>query len=84
MTNLNTEGSTPMRFKMPKALAALLAVAALAGGTTAGVAQATGGHAHAARHHKKHHRHHSRIPQHNGGDHDADNNGGPSDGDGNI
>jgi hypothetical protein len=24
------------------------------------------------------------IPQHNGGDHDADNNGGPSDGDGNI
>ncbi|HEX8855568.1 MAG TPA: hypothetical protein VF752_08190 [Thermoleophilaceae bacterium] len=37
--------------------------------------------AHAA---KRHHRHHSRIPQHNGGDHDADNNGGPSDGDGNI
>ena len=27
-------------------------------------------------------RHHSAIPQHNGGDHDADNNGGPSDGDG--
>ena len=26
----------------------------------------------------------SGIPQHNGGDHDADNNGGPSDGDGNI
>ena len=24
------------------------------------------------------------IPQHNGGDHDADNNGGPTDGDGNI
>jgi len=24
------------------------------------------------------------IPQHNGGDQDADNNGGPSDGDGNI
>jgi hypothetical protein len=24
------------------------------------------------------------IPQDNGGDHDADNNGGPSDGDGNI
>ena len=24
------------------------------------------------------------IPQHNGGDHDADNNGGPSDGDGNT
>jgi predicted lipoprotein with Yx(FWY)xxD motif len=24
------------------------------------------------------------IPQHNGGDHDSDNNGGPSDGDGNV
>jgi hypothetical protein len=26
----------------------------------------------------------SGIPQHNGGDHDSDNNGGPSDGDGNT
>ena len=26
----------------------------------------------------------SPIPQGNGGDHDADNNGGPSDGDGNV
>ena len=33
---------------------------------------------------KKRHHHHSSIPQHNGGDHDADNRGGPSDGDGNI
>ena len=31
-----------------------------------------------------HHHHHRGIPQHNGGDHDADNNGGPSDGDGNV
>jgi hypothetical protein len=31
-----------------------------------------------------HHHHHHGIPQHNGGDHDADNNGGPSDGDGNV
>jgi hypothetical protein len=31
-----------------------------------------------------HHHHHHGIPQHNGGDHDADNNGGPSDGDGLI
>lgn len=31
-----------------------------------------------------HHHHHHAIPQHNGGDHDSDNNGGPSDGDGNI
>lgn len=38
--------------------------------------------AHARPHH--HHHHHRGIPQHNGGDRDADNNGGPSDGDGNI
>jgi hypothetical protein len=31
-----------------------------------------------------HHHHHHGIPQHNGGDHDADNNSGPSDGDGRI
>ena len=31
-----------------------------------------------------HHHHHHGIPQHNRGDHDADNNGGPSDGDGNV
>jgi hypothetical protein len=31
-----------------------------------------------------HSHHHHGIPQHNGGDHDADNNGGPSDGDGNV
>jgi hypothetical protein len=35
-----------------------------------------------AGHHRHHH--HRGIPQHNGGDHDADNNGGPSDGDGNV
>ena len=28
------------------------------------------------------HHHHHGIPQHNGGDHDSDNRGGPSDGDG--
>jgi hypothetical protein len=33
---------------------------------------------------RHHHHHHHGIPQHNGGDHDADNNGGPSDGDGNV
>ena len=32
----------------------------------------------------RHHHHHHGIPQNNGGDHDADNNGGPSDGDGRI
>ena len=44
--------------------------------------------AHASSHHVKHHHvngpTHSGIPQHNGGDRDADNNGGPSDGDGNV
>jgi hypothetical protein len=39
----------------------------------------------AGAHHPEHHKHHThRFPQHNGGDHDADNNGGPSDGDGNV
>jgi hypothetical protein len=38
--------------------------------------------AHASRHHRHHHHH--GIPQHNGGDHDADNRGGPSDGDGRV
>jgi hypothetical protein len=78
-----------MRIQLRRAAAGLLAFAALLGGATVGIAQATdGGHAHAAAHHKKHHKHHkkhhSKIPQHNGGDHDSDNNGGPSDGDGNI
>jgi hypothetical protein len=40
-------------------------------------------HRHPARH-RAHHARHNSIPQHNGGDRDADNNGGPSDGDGNI
>jgi hypothetical protein len=42
------------------------------------------GTAFAGHHHRHHHHHHHGIPQHNGGDHDADNNGGPSDGDGLI
>ena len=56
-----------------------LAVAAAIG--LAGTAQASSHH-----HHRRHHHtaHHSTIPQHNGGDRDADNNGGPSDGDVNI
>ena len=60
-----------------------LASAAIIGSATAEPSH--GGTVHAARHrHKpKHHRHATTIPQHNGGDHDSDNNGGPSDGDGN-
>jgi hypothetical protein len=73
-------------------LSALASAAVLSGGLTSAVilgsAQAQpahGGTVHAARHHRHHrHHHHSRIPQHNGGDHDSDNNGGPSDGDGNV
>jgi hypothetical protein len=50
----------------------------------AGVAQAASPHH--RHHHRRHHHvtHHGGIPQHNGGDHDADNRGGPSDGDGNV
>jgi hypothetical protein len=62
--------------------ARLIAVLASAAGLAASPAIAG---ANASRHkHHHHHHHHSRIPQHNGGDHDADNRGGPSDGDGNI
>jgi hypothetical protein len=54
-------------------IAAILAVLGIIAGAAAPAA--------VARHH---HHHHRGIPQHNGGDHDADNNGGPSDGDGRI
>jgi hypothetical protein len=59
--------------------ARLIAVLGAAAGLAASPAVAA---AHEA---KRHHRHHAHgIPQHNGGDHDADNRGGPSDGDGNV
>jgi hypothetical protein len=62
-----------MLSKMKARIAVVLAViGVLAAGA---VPAATAGHRH-------HHR--NGIPQHNGGDHDADNNGGPSDGDGNV
>jgi hypothetical protein len=58
-------------------MAALAVVAAVIGGGSTSLAIAS--------HHRQHHHHHHRgIPQHNLGDHDADNNGGPSDGDGRI
>ena len=41
-------------------------------------------HSHHRAHHKSHRHATNPIPQHNGGDRDADNNGGPSDGDGNV
>jgi hypothetical protein len=57
----------------------LVALATMAG------ASATALPAYAAKHHrhKTHHVSHG-IPQHNGGDRDGDNNGAPSDGDGNA
>jgi hypothetical protein len=53
-------------------IAVILAVMAL--GAAGGVSAAVAGHSHG----------HHGIPQHNGGDHDRDNRGGPSDGDGRI
>jgi hypothetical protein len=67
-----------------KLLPGALAVSSALAIGLAGIAQAASPHSH--HHHRRHHHavHHTTIPQHNGGDHDADNNGGPSDGDGNI
>jgi Spy/CpxP family protein refolding chaperone len=47
-------------------------------------ATAASHHSHHRSHHRKHPHTANPIPQHNGGDRDADNNGGPSDGDGNV
>ena len=79
------------------ALLALVGVAGIGALPLVAQAQSSPGTAHAARvhhgshsHHRKQRRHrvghrrHGGIPQHNGGDHDPDNNGGPSDGDGNV
>jgi hypothetical protein len=69
-----------------KLLATAIALLSLLVISLPAIAHADHTTAHAAkRHHAHHHRrHHHRIPQHNGGDRDADNNGGPSDGDGNV
>jgi len=66
---------TRLRRILLGALALSSALAIALGGTA---------QAHVDRHHRHHHHQQqtSSIPQHNGGDHDADNNGGPSDGDG--
>jgi len=57
-----------------KRMAALTDAAAVGAARTAPIALASHHHA----------RPHRGIPQHNGGDRDADNNGGPSDGDGMV
>lgn len=76
---------TRLRTTLIGVLAAV--VASLGVSATAANALAT----HHSRHHTTHHTHHksthkksSGIPQNGGGDNDADNHGGPSDGDGNL
>jgi hypothetical protein len=64
----------------------ILTAVLLASAFTAAVpASATAHQSHRSAHHARRH-HHSGggIPQHNGGDHDSDNSGAPSDGDGNV
>jgi hypothetical protein len=71
--NATHERSQDMLATAKVRIAAILAVLGIIAGAAAPAA--------VARHH---HHHHQGIPQHNGGDHDADNNGGPSDGDGGV
>ena len=71
----------------PRTLLAIICCALMIG-APAGAAQARRAarphpHTH-SRSHRRPRPHHSGIPQRNGGDHDSDNNGGPSDGDGNV
>jgi hypothetical protein len=71
----NTTNKESTMFSTTKARIAVgLAVIGIGAGGALPVAMA----------HHHHHHHHHGIPQHNGGDHDADNNGGPSDGDGAV
>jgi hypothetical protein len=69
-----------MKPEVPVSLNRLFALAAVAATSLGLAASPVVSNAHVAK--RKHHQ--SRIPQHNGGDHDADNRGGPSDGDGNV
>lgn len=70
---------------LPGICAAIVACAAAVAVPTGALAGSTH---HSSRHVSHRHtpppRHASGIPQHDGGDHDSDNNGGPSDGDGNV
>jgi|tagenome__1003787_1003787.scaffolds.fasta_scaffold20950155_2 Ni/Co efflux regulator RcnB len=77
--------------RRPRLVAIVLSIVLGASGIAVPAASLAQPSAHAAsKHHVRHHRHrrhrhHGRgIPQHNGGDADSDNNGGPSDGDGGI
>jgi hypothetical protein len=83
-TDSDIERPTSMTVHIRKVLPGALALAAALTIGLAGIAQAASPRSHHHRHHHHATTHHSKIPQHNGGDQDADNNGGPSDGDGNI
>jgi len=75
-----------IRLLFSSRLPAAISVLALAGFAPA-TALASSHHSKHKHHHAMHHSspsHSSGIPQHNGGDKDSDNNGGPSDGDGNF
>jgi hypothetical protein len=66
--------------------ARLIAAGAVMFGASSIAALPAGAATHRSHHSALHRSHRARnaIPQHNGGDRDADNNGGPSDGDGNV
>jgi ABC-type phosphate transport system substrate-binding protein len=69
--------------------AGVLALVTACGGGGSKAAQSPPSHSPAASHSTSHSSSPAKpktsgIPQHNGGDHDGDNTGGPSDGDGNI
>jgi hypothetical protein len=69
--------------RLVQRLARVTAVAALILVASDWPAGAAASNAHHYRRHASHHAT-SGIPQHNGGDRDSDNNGGPSDGDRNV
>jgi hypothetical protein len=73
---------TPTPTRRTFALAALCA--SLLGPALPALAEARRARHGRSHHHVVHRRAGRSIPQHNGGDHDSDNNGGPSDGDGGI
>ena len=67
------------------ALVGSLGVTAATGSAFAATKHATHHRTHHVTHHRStHHKSSGGIPQNGGGDNDADNHGGPSDGDGNI
>ena len=78
MTPTNDKGHT-VTHRIGITLLATIATAAGASATALPAYASTHHH-----HHRRHHHHAPAIPQHNGGDRDGDNNGAPSDGDGNA